>query len=73
MSNPVVYGFPRSTFVNIVRMVLTYKEVPYDQNSHAVTGPRLTGQLLVASARWARNSFGKRDSAVRSGAALGDD
>ena len=35
MSNPVVYGFPRSTFVNIVRMVLTYKEVPYDQNSHA--------------------------------------
>ena len=68
MSNPVVYGFPRSTFVNIVRMVLTYKEVPYDQNSHAITG-----QLLVASARWARNSFGKRDSAVRSGAALGDD
>jgi glutathione S-transferase len=29
MSDPVVYGFPRSTFVNIVRMVLTYKEVPY--------------------------------------------
>jgi glutathione S-transferase len=29
MSDPIVYGFPRSTFVNIVRMVLTYKEVPY--------------------------------------------
>jgi len=29
MPDPVVYGFPRSTFVNIVRMVLTYKEVPY--------------------------------------------
>jgi glutathione S-transferase len=29
MSDPVVYGFVRSTFVNIVRMVLTYKEVPY--------------------------------------------
>jgi len=29
MSELTVYGFPRSTFVNIVRMVLTYKEVPY--------------------------------------------
>jgi glutathione S-transferase len=29
MSDPIVYGFPRSTFVNIVRMVLSYKEVPY--------------------------------------------
>jgi glutathione S-transferase len=29
MSEPVVYGFPRSTFVNIVRLVLTFKEVPY--------------------------------------------
>jgi glutathione S-transferase len=29
MSDPVVYGFTRSTFVNIVRMVLTHKEVPY--------------------------------------------
>src|SRR6478672_13056956 len=29
MSDLVVYGFPRSTFVNIVRMVLTYKDVPY--------------------------------------------
>jgi len=29
MSDPVVYGFPLSTFVNIVRMVLTYKEVRY--------------------------------------------
>jgi len=29
MPDPIVYGFPRSTFVNIVRMVLTYKKVPY--------------------------------------------
>lgn len=29
MSDLVVYGFPRSTFVNIVRLVLTHKEVPY--------------------------------------------
>jgi glutathione S-transferase len=29
MSELVVYGFPRSTFVNIVRLVLTHKEVPY--------------------------------------------
>src|SRR5262245_41013645 len=29
MPDPIVYGFTRSTFVNIVRMVLTYKEVPY--------------------------------------------
>jgi glutathione S-transferase len=29
MSDLVVYGFPRSTFVNIVRLVLTYKDAPY--------------------------------------------
>jgi glutathione S-transferase len=29
MSDPIVYGFPRSTFVNIVRMVLAHKQVPY--------------------------------------------
>jgi len=29
MSNLIVYGFPRSTFVNVVRLVLTHKEVPY--------------------------------------------
>lgn len=29
MTNPVVYGFPRSTFVHIVRLILTHKEVPY--------------------------------------------
>ena len=29
MSGMIVYGFPRSTFVNIVRLVLTHKEVPY--------------------------------------------
>jgi glutathione S-transferase len=29
MSDPIVHGFPRSTFVNIVRLVLTHKEVPY--------------------------------------------
>jgi len=29
MPEPVVYGFPRSTFVNIVRLLLTHKDVPY--------------------------------------------
>ena len=29
MSETVVYGFPRSTFVNIVRLVLTHKDVAY--------------------------------------------
>ena len=29
MSEVVVYGFPRSTFVNIVRLMLTHKEVAY--------------------------------------------
>ena len=29
MSDPIVYGFPRSTFVNIVRLILTHKGVPY--------------------------------------------
>jgi glutathione S-transferase len=29
MPDPIVYGFPRSTFVNIVRLVLTHKDVPY--------------------------------------------
>ncbi len=29
MPDPIVYGFPRSTYVNIVRLVLTHKNVPY--------------------------------------------
>ena len=29
MQDPIVYGFPRSTYVNIVRLILTHKEVPY--------------------------------------------
>ncbi|MBR0832631.1 glutathione S-transferase family protein [Bradyrhizobium manausense] len=29
MSATIVYGFPRSTFVNIVRLVLTHKDVAY--------------------------------------------
>ena len=29
MPDPIVYGFPRSTFVNIVRLILTHKDVPY--------------------------------------------
>jgi glutathione S-transferase len=29
MSDPIVFGFPRSTFVNIVRMILTHKGVTY--------------------------------------------
>ena len=29
MSDPIVFGFPRSTFVQIVRLVLTHKNVTY--------------------------------------------
>ncbi len=29
MPDPIVYGFPRSTFVNIVRLILTHKDVAY--------------------------------------------
>src|SRR5499425_575849 len=29
MSDPIVYGFPRSAFVNIVRLILTHKDVSY--------------------------------------------
>src|ERR1051326_3713579 len=29
MSDPIVYGFPRSTYVNIVRLVLTHTDVAY--------------------------------------------
>jgi glutathione S-transferase len=29
MTDVTVYGFPRSTYVNIVRLVLTHKDVPY--------------------------------------------
>ena len=29
MSDPIVYGFPYSTFVHIVRLILTHKDVPY--------------------------------------------
>jgi glutathione S-transferase len=30
MNDVIVYGFPVSTFVNIVRLVLTHKNVPFD-------------------------------------------
>ncbi|TAI63402.1 glutathione S-transferase family protein [Bradyrhizobium sp. Leo170] len=29
MAEPIVYGFPRSTYVNIVRLILTHKDVAY--------------------------------------------
>jgi len=29
MPDPIVYGFPRSSYVNIVRMILSHKDVPY--------------------------------------------
>ena len=28
MADPIVYGFPRSTFVDIVRLILTHKTWP---------------------------------------------
>jgi len=30
VADAIVYGFPRSTYVNIVRLVLTHKDVPYE-------------------------------------------
>src|SRR5215470_1458904 len=39
MSDPIVYGFPRSTFVNIVRLILTHKDVAYSfQDLETVMG-----------------------------------
>lgn len=32
MADPILYGFPRSTYVNIVRMVLTHKDIPFQFN-----------------------------------------
>jgi len=29
MAEPIVFGFPRSTFVQIVRLILTHKAIPY--------------------------------------------
>jgi hypothetical protein len=29
MRDPIVYGFPRSTYVNIIRLILTDKDVAY--------------------------------------------
>jgi glutathione S-transferase len=29
MTDPIVFGFPRSTFVQIVRLILTHKAIPY--------------------------------------------
>ncbi|QIG94392.1 MULTISPECIES: glutathione S-transferase family protein [unclassified Bradyrhizobium] len=41
MADPIVYGFPRSTFVNIVRLILTHKDVPYGfHNLEPVMGQR---------------------------------
>src|SRR5256884_5073959 len=41
MADPIVYGFPRSTFVNIVRLILTHKDVAYSfQDLEPVMGQR---------------------------------
>ena len=49
MSDPIVYGFPRSTFVNIVRLVLTHKDVAYSfHDLEPVMGkPRASGAASV--------------------------
>jgi hypothetical protein len=33
MTDPIVFGFPRSTFVQIVRLILTHKVIPYTWDS----------------------------------------
>jgi glutathione S-transferase len=41
MGDPIVYGFPRSTYVNIVRLILTHKDVAYSfHDLEAVMGQR---------------------------------
>jgi len=41
MADPIVYGFPRSTFVNIVRLILTHKDVASSfQDLEPVMGQR---------------------------------
>ena len=45
MSDPIVYGFPRSTFVNIVRLILTHKDVP-GENSFGIF-PQLKDQPVL--------------------------
>ena len=34
MTDITVFGFPASSFVHIVRLVLTHKEVPYTFHDH---------------------------------------
>jgi glutathione S-transferase len=41
MGEPIVYGFPRSTYVNIVRLILTHKGVAYSfHDLESVMGQR---------------------------------
>jgi hypothetical protein len=67
MSDPIVYGFPRSTFVNIVRMILTHKDVTYSFHDlepvmgkpdhlalHPLTASRSFGMASSPSTRRAR-------------------
>ena len=50
MPEPIVYGFPRSTFVNIVRLILTQKDVDYEfHDLEPVT--HATGEVGVGEPR----------------------
>src|SRR5690242_6516058 len=58
MGDPIVYGFPRSTYVNIVRLILTHDDLIIYETSaiaayvdEAFGGPRLTPQDVRARGR----------------------
>ena len=51
MADPIVYGFPRSTFVNIVRLILTHKDVAYSfHDLEPVMGSASTWRCIHSTA-----------------------
>ena len=69
MADPIVYGFPRSTYVNIVRLILTHKDVAYSfHDLEPVMGqPRASGAASIQprSDSQARRLDGLRDQRHR--------
>jgi hypothetical protein len=64
MTDPIVHGFPRSTYVNIVRLVLTHKDVPYvfhDLETVGQARASCTAPVQPRSGPAARRFHGLRD------------
>ena len=57
MPDPIVYGFPRSTYVNIVRLVLTHKNVPYSFHDLELINIGAAGRLTGLSGASAKCLF----------------